>query len=274
VRVDLHCHSTLSDGTEPPEAIKARAERRGLALFALTDHDSCAGSDVACADFSAGVAVRGTELSAIEDGRTVHLLCFDAARDGRFAALGQHLAEVVLARRRRVHLVADRLALRGVALDVDAVFRLAGEATVGRPHIARQLVAQKVVRSTAEAFDRFLRDGGPADVPIAQVTVKDAVALGRDVGARMALAHPHSLGTMAGAIVQRHKHDGLGGLEAVCHGYGARERAEWIAMAEREGLIVTAGSDFHGELMPQVGDLGVELDDERGRRLSEWLGVG
>jgi predicted metal-dependent phosphoesterase TrpH len=274
VRVDLHCHSTLSDGSETAEAVTARAERRGLALFALTDHDSCAGSDVAMAGFTAGAAVRGTELSAVENGRTVHLLCFDAARDGRFAALGTHLAEVVEARRRRVHLVADRLALRGVTLDVEGVFRIAGEATVGRPHIARQLLAQGVVRSTAEAFDRFLRDGGPADVPIAQVTVKDAIALGRDVGARVSLAHPHSIGTLAGALVSRHKHDGLDGLEAVTTGYTTRERAEWLAMADREGLVVTAGSDFHGELMPQVGDLGVELDDERGRRLLGWLGLG
>lgn len=274
MRVDLHCHSSLSDGSEAPAAIAARAEARGLALFALTDHDSCAGSDVALAGFRAGHGVMGTELSAVEDGRTVHILCFDVARDGRFAALGSHLEEVAAARRRRVHLVADRLALRGVTLDVDAVFRLAGEATVGRPHIARQLVAQGVVRSTGEAFERFLRDGGPADVPIAAVTVKDAIALGREVGARMALAHPHSLGTMAGELVRRHKHDGLDGLEAVTAGYAPRERAEWLAMADREGLIATAGSDFHGELMPQVGDLGVELDDERGKRLLGWLDLG
>src|SRR5690606_11625801 len=124
----------------------------------------------------------------------------------------------------------------GVTLDVDAVFRLAGEATVGRPHIARQLVAQRAVRSIGEAFDRYLRDGGPGDVPIAAVTVKDAIALGRDVGARMALAHPHSLGTLAGEIVRRHKHDGLDGLEAVTTSYRPREQAGWLAMADREGL--------------------------------------
>jgi 3',5'-nucleoside bisphosphate phosphatase len=273
VKVDLHCHSSLSDGSESAAEIAARATRRGLGLFALTDHDSCAGSAIAAAGFAGGHLVQGTELSAIEDGRTVHILCFDAARDGRFAALGAHLDEVMAARRRRVYLIADRLALRGVTLDVDAVFRLAGEATVGRPHIARQLVAQGAVRSTSEAFDRFLRDGGPGDVPIGAVTVKDAIALGREVGARMALAHPHSLGTMAGEVVRRHKADGLDGLEAVTPAYGARERAGWLAMADREGLVATAGSDFHGELMPQVGDLGIELDDARADRLLGWLGL-
>jgi hypothetical protein len=274
VRVDLHCHSTRSDGTDGPSAVGARALRRGVALFALTDHDTCAGSEEAEAAYGGGIAVRGTELSAVEDGKTVHILCFAPAGDPRFATLAAHLAVVGDARRARVHRIAERLAARGVTLDVDAVFALAGEASVGRPHIARQLVAQRVVRSVGEAFERYLRDGGPGDVPIAAIDVRGALALGRDVGARMSLAHPHSLGTLAGELVRRHKADGLDGLEAVTTGYGPRERATWLAMADREGLVATAGSDFHGAMLPAVDDVGVELEDERARRLLEWLALG
>jgi hypothetical protein len=98
------------------------------------------------------------------------------------------------------------------------------------------------------------------------------VALGRDVGARLALAHPHSLGRLAGQLIREHRRDGLDGIEGVTAGYGARERAEWAEMADREGLVITAGSDFHGASFPQIADLGVELEDERAARLLEWLG--
>lgn len=274
MRIDLHCHSRLSDGSETPDELAARATRREVELFSLTDHDCAGGSDAIEATYRGGRAVRGVELSAVAGGRTVHILCFERTRDGRFAELEARLAEVAEARRRRVHAIAERLARRGVVLDVEAVFRLAGEATVGRPHIARQLVAQRVVRTAQEAFDRFLRDGGVGDVPIGAFDVPAALALGRAVDAAMALAHPHSLGKLAGELVRRHRADGLDGLEAITPGYDAREEAEWLGMADREGLVATAGSDYHGDSLPGVGDLGVEVEGERARRLLEWLRLG
>jgi predicted metal-dependent phosphoesterase TrpH len=123
-----------------------------------------------------------------------------------------------------------------------------------------------------DAFRRWLHDGGPADVAGRHIGLAEALALGRAVGARMSLAHPHMHGDRAAAMLRKHRGDGLDGLEAIYGQYDRPQRERWLRLAGDLGLTVTAGSDYHGPGTPQVSAPVVELDDERARRLRDWLG--
>jgi predicted metal-dependent phosphoesterase TrpH len=271
MRLELHCHSTFSDGSEPAQAVAERAQRAGLEIFCLTDHDTCAGFEATRAVLGER-AMRGVELSCVEDGRTVHVLIYDVAGDERWAVVEAKLAEVVSARRGRLRKIAARLEELGIRIDVDAILAGAGTRTVGRPDIARALVEVGAVRSKNEAFERYLHDGGPADVPVARVTVAEGLEIGRAAGARMSLAHPHTHGGKAWQILRRHKDQGLEGIEAFYGIYSKRERKEWLKLAADEGLVATGGSDFHGEMMPRVSDVGIDVPQPYASRLCEWLG--
>src|SRR5215468_1930162 len=126
MRFELHCHSTCSDGTESPVAVAARAAERQVAVFALTDHDTCAGSGVAVAGAR---VIRAVELSCDDDGRTVHILAYD--RGGPWHLLETRLAAVREARRNRVRVMAARLAQRGIAIDVEPIVAQADRRSVG-----------------------------------------------------------------------------------------------------------------------------------------------
>ena len=273
MRVEMHCHSTASDGADAPAEVGRQAAAGGLALFCLTDHDTCAGWEAAAGAFgSEGTALRGVEVSAVEHGRTVHLLVYDAARGPGWAALGERLIDQASARRGRMREMLARLAGRGVPVALADVEAEAQGAVLGRPHLARALVRAGHVSSVSEAFDRWLGDGGAADVPLARFEVADALALARAAGARVSLAHPHTLGPVRAAdLVRRHRGAGLEGLEAWYGAYSPRERAEWLAMAEELGAVVTAGSDYHGA--PDVPGMGVDLPEPHASRLLAWLGI-
>jgi 3',5'-nucleoside bisphosphate phosphatase len=271
--VELHCHSTCSDGSEAPEQVAARARRRGVQLFALTDHDSvqgCAAAAAALAGSGAHV-LRAVELSCTEAGRSVHLLIYDVAGDERWEALTSRLGELQRARRHRVRAMAARLEQRGIRIDVEPLLAAAGTRTVGRPDVARALVEAGAVGSTGEAFRRYLHDGGPADVPLGRLGVGDGLALARAAGARVSLAHPHTIGTLADELFRRHRDEGLEGIEAGYGPYSSAERRNWTRYADERDLVVTAGSDFHGAPLPHIAEPVVELDDRRARRLCEWL---
>lgn len=274
MRLEMHCHSTASDGADAPAAVGRQAAAGGLALFCLTDHDTCAGwAEAAEAFGSTGAALCGVEVSACDEGRTVHLLIYDTARDGGWAALGERLADQARGRRARMRDMLARLAARGVAVALADVEAEAGGAVLGRPHLARALVRGGHVSSVGEAFDRWLADGGAADVPLARFEVAEAVELARAVGARVALAHPHTHGPVRAAdLLRRFRAAGLEGLEAWYGAYGPRERADWLAMAQDLGAVVTAGSDYHG--VPEAaGGLGIDLPEPHAARLLAWLGL-
>jgi predicted metal-dependent phosphoesterase TrpH len=253
-----------------------RAAELGLALFSLTDHDTCAGWTAAAAQLDLGTTspVAGVELSAVDAGKTVHLLVYDAARDGRWSALEDELAAQTQARRARMRDMIARLVQRGVVVTWEDVLGEAGadSASLGRPHLARALVKRGAVSSVSEAFARFLGDGGPAVAPIARLRVDQALDLAASVGARVSLAHPHTLGPVIAAdLMRRYRERGLDAIEAAYGSYGPRERSEWLGLAASFGSVVTAGSDYHG-----TGDLtgpGVELDDQLAQRLCEWLAL-
>ena len=264
--VELHCHSTCSDGAAPAADVGRRAQELGPAIFALTDHDTTAGHAAVAA--ACPRSIRAVELTCHDGNRSVHVLCYDAAGDARWDELEVVLTAQSTARRERLRTIAARLWQRGVRVDVEPLLAGAHGRSVGRPDIAQALVDQGVVASRDEAFSRWLHDGGPGDVPLARLTVADGLALVRAVGGRASLAHPHQHGDRAPRMVKQHRHDGLG-VEAFYRSYDPGERARWLRLADDNGVMATGGSDWHGGA---EGTLGVEIPDDRGARLLEWLG--
>lgn len=275
MRVDLHCHSTCSDGSLSPAALAAEARAEGVELFCLTDHDSVAGYEATAAELTGAKVLRGVELSCRHANRTVHLLLYGIADGPGHEALQRRLAGILEDRRRRLRAIVERLAELGIRLDADAILIGTHGHTPGRPDVARALVERGHVRSPREAFERYLHDGGPADVALDRVTLEEGLALGREAGAKMSLAHPHALRShqLVGEIVQRFRGEGLEGIEAFYGRYGANERELWLRLARRHDLVVTGGSDFHGDAVPEIKRPGIELPEPFAARLRAWLGV-
>lgn len=273
MRFELHCHSTCSDGTETPEHVASRAAGRDVAVFALTDHDTCAGSQVSV---PGARVLRGVEISCDEPetGRTVHLLAYDRGGTG-WADLEHKLGDLRTARRNRMRMMAARLAQRGIRVDVEPLIADAERSgrTLGRPDLARLMVAHGAVSSVKDAFTRHLYDNGPVDVPHHALSLADALALGRAAHAAMSLAHPHLYDHFGAVLLRKHKPDGLGGVEAFYAVYDPHERKRWIDAADELGLVCTGGSDWHGPADASA-PIGVDIDGDRGKRLYDWLGAG
>jgi len=265
MRFELHCHSTCSDGTESPAQVAARAAEREVAVFALTDHDTCDGSGVTVAGAR---VIRAVELSCDDDGRTVHVLAFD--RGGAWSTLEARLEAVREARRNRLRVMAAKLARRGITIDIDTLVAAAARRSIGRPDLARALVAAGAASSVKDAFARHLYDGGPVDVPHRALPLHEAIEIGRDAGAAMSLAHPHLYDERSAHYLRRHKADGLTGIEAYYGAYDSRERARWIAVADQLGVTCTGGSDWHGPEAPNAMP-GIDLPDDRSAALLAWL---
>lgn len=270
MRLELHCHSTCSDGSWTPAEIASAAADFEVELFCLTDHDTLDGCEQTQALLPNARVLRGLELSCKHQRRTVHLLIWGVpAHAGAFEA---RLAELREVRRRRIHAICARLAELGVSLDADAILANC-HGTPGRPDVAKALVAAGVCTSFREAFDRFLKDGGPAHVVVDSLSLADGLALGRSVGARMALAHPHSLGNFAlvEEIYREHRALGLEGIEAYS-GVVSPTRAEpWLRLARKYELVATAGSDFHGDLTPNIARPGVIVPESVAEGVQAWF---
>jgi predicted metal-dependent phosphoesterase TrpH len=272
VLIDLHCHSLHSDGSEAAHVVAARAAERGVELFCLTDHDTCDGYPATVGACSH--VVRGLELSCAEEGRTVHLLLYDTAHDdARWRELEASLVLLREARKDRIRAIVERLAGLDVVLDAEVILARASGRTVGRPDIAYALVTTGVVASPDEAFVRFLADGAPAFVPLNRLGMADGIRLALEAGAKVSLAHPHTLGERAAELVARHRVLGLEGLECYYGNYNIRHRRRWLNLAKRHKMVVTGGSDFHGATRVQLPEVGVDLPPEHARRLCAWLGI-
>lgn len=241
--VDLHMHSTASDGALSPTAVVEEAARVGLPVIALTDHDTLAGIEEArAAGARVGVrVVAGVELSAVEEEREVHLLGLHVAR---FQAIDQHLATFRATRRDRARLIVEKLHALGVPVSFDAVLAEAGDGAVGRPHVARALVAGGFVRDLREAFDRWLADGRPAYAPKERLTLEQGVALVHTAGGLAVLAHPGADATRP--RLEALRAIGLDGVEVLHPSHGAEEVRRIGALAEELDLVPSGGSDWHG----------------------------
>jgi predicted metal-dependent phosphoesterase TrpH len=243
-RADLHVHTNASDGTRSPGEAVRLAHSLGLAAIAITDHDSVAGLPEAIeAGRSTGVeVVAGVEINTEHHGRDIHILgyhvdCFEPR-------LLEGLALSRGSRVRRVRLIVERLNHLGIRIDLDRVMFLAGEATVGRPHIARVLVEDGRVHDLKEAFDLLLGQGAPAYVPRDWFTPFDAVGLVIAAGGAPVLAHPASAG--GDAVIAELQPYGLAGIEVDHPDHEPGVVRHYRRLANARGLIATGGSDSHG----------------------------
>ncbi|GAB2453100.1 PHP domain-containing protein [Xylanimonas ulmi] len=251
--IDLHTHSTASDGTDAPGRVVEAAAAAGLTVVALTDHDTAAGwAEAERAAARTGVAlVRGAEISTVSDRVSVHLLAY--LHDPEHPAL---LAELERTRASRLTRLETMAALLGEDYPItwDDVRAQTGEgATVGRPHLADALVAAGVVDSRDEAFATMLRPGTRYYVPHAAPDTLDAVRAVRAAGGVPVLAHPGA--SQRGRVVSEERIEelaasGLAGLEADHRDHDAATRARMRDVARALGLVVTGSSDYHGAGKP------------------------
>lgn len=241
--LDLHVHTTASDGLHSPEEVVAMARRLGLEAVAITDHDTLGGLPAGLAAASAaGLSlIPGVEISTeAEGGAEVHILGYLIASND--ATLAHALSRYRHARLERAQEILARLADLGLSLSWDHVLHLAEGDSVGRPHIARALLEEGYVLSVPDAFARYLGHGKPAYVPRLKVTPAQAIRLIHEAGGLAVLAHPWEVrGLLPGLVAQ-----GLDGLEVYYTGYENEMMALLRQMALAHGLVCTGGSDFHG----------------------------
>jgi hypothetical protein len=267
--IDLHAHSSISDGTEPPAAVIGHAIAAGLHAFALTDHDTLEQVPAARAAAEAGGLrfIPGCELSctAVVPG-SLHLLAYFVEPG---CVLDDHLGRLQTARTERNARMIERLSELGLPVTTDAVLAIAGDGVVGRPHIALAMIEQGYVDDVSTAFERYLGQGRPAYVERERLDVAQSIDLIHASGGVAVVAHPYSLRLSAEELdhyLGELRAIGLDGLECEYASYDRSERDRLLALAARHSLAPTGGSDYHGAIKPGLrvgegrGDLRVPDD--------------
>jgi 3',5'-nucleoside bisphosphate phosphatase len=255
--IDLHTHSTFSDGSLTPAELAAEGARVGLKALALTDHDNLQGVPqflAACREHGLN-GIGGVEISMETGPGTMHLLgsYVDAEHPELSAALGR----VLEGREDRNQLILKRLNELGYALTWDEVAQNAGEDVVGRPHFAQALQARGFVKNKDDAFERLLAKGKPAYVDRFRLTPAEGLRLIRAAGGVAALAHPFTLGlnnTKLRALVGELHELGLEALETYYSEHTPEMEARYLALAREFDLVPVGGSDFHGAM-----NMGIKL---------------
>jgi len=253
--VDLHLHSTASDGSRTPSEVVQAAAERGVTTIALCDHDSVGGvAEAIAAGIEAGVQViPAVELTCYHKSRSLHMLAYGVPHDDpRLLADLQHRRDV---RRRHVERILDKLDNLGARLDRERLF--ATEGAVGRPHVAKALVAAGHAGSTQEAFDVYLRKQRPAYiVPDEPQSPLDAIALMHQLGAVAVLAHPAL--DKGHQLIAELAAGGLDGMEVYHASHTPGLVTAFLAEARRHQLLITGGSDNHGpHRPPDIGEVDV-----------------
>ena len=246
--VDLHTHTTASDGSDSPTELIVSATALGLSAVAITDHDTTEGlQEAEEAAAATGIElVAGVELSLQWNRGGMHLLVL-MIRDREL--LSSQLEQVRQGRDLRNLEIVERLRGQGVNISVGEVKREGGKGTVGRPHFAALLVKKGYVTDIPEAFSRYLSRGCPAYVERYRLSSAEAIRLAHAVGGVAVLAHPLTLGVEGGALsalLSELTEQGLDGMEAYYGTYGPPTRRSLACLARRHGLIPTGGSDYHG----------------------------
>jgi 3',5'-nucleoside bisphosphate phosphatase len=251
VRIDLHSHSTASDGTDPPAEVMRRALAAGLDVIALTDHDTLAGHDEARPALPPGLAlVPGMELSCRLGGHSVHLLAYHV--DPAHAGLTEQLRAITTDRVRRGRDMVAKLRELGVDVTWEQVAAIAGAGVVARPHIARAMVAAGAIARPEQAFTpEWIGAGGRAYVSRYALDPEEAIRLVSAAGGVSVLAHPGAAErgwVIDDAAVERLARAGLGGLEVFHPDHDDAERRRLAGLAAALGLVASGGSDDHGRL--------------------------
>ncbi len=248
--IDLHTHSSVSDGTDTPAELVRAAAEAGLSAIALTDHDTFAGLPEARAEGNRrGVGVLGgIELSTMHDGHSVHLLGYGC--DPEHPDLAAELDLIQRSREERVPRMAQLLTELGMPITVADIEAQAAGVSVGRPHVADALVAHGYVTNRNEAFDRFLHDGGPAYIGRYAPTLARGIELVQGARGAAVVAHPWGRGGrhhLTLTVLESLAHEpGLDGIEVDHNDHDPESTRELRDFAAAAGLLATGGSDYHG----------------------------
>jgi 3',5'-nucleoside bisphosphate phosphatase len=261
VRIDLHIHTTASDGTLTPAEVLSHADRLRLKAIAITDHDTVAGSREAlrCGippslGFLTGVEISAAPPPFYPAPGSFHLLGYSIRLDDM--KLNQSLAGLRQARKNRNPAIISRLNNLGIPLTVDEVRKQAGAGQLGRPHIAQALVHKGLVATIDEAFDKFLGAGKPAYVDKFRIECSRAIELILEAGGIPVLAHPGLLACETedqfAHLISGLKEMRIQGIEAYYSGHTPEQTRLFIDLARRYDLLMTGGTDFHGSIQPEV----------------------
>src|SRR2546427_10790982 len=246
--VDLHAHTTASDGSFTPRELVQEAARRGLRVLAVTDPDSTSGLAVALDEAARHPPleiVPGIEINCDVEGAEIHILGYYVNYE---ATWFQDFCRAQREERRaRVHRMAARLRELGMPIDPDEVLALVREGSAGRPHVPHAMLKRGYVKSVREAFDKYLAAGKPGHVPRQKLTPEDAVRLIRKAAGVPVFAHPGlaSRDELIPGLIAA----GLMGIECYYTEHSAQQRATYLQICKEQDLVATGGSDFHG---PQV----------------------
>jgi 3',5'-nucleoside bisphosphate phosphatase len=269
VTVDLHLHSSASDGTDRPSDLMAEAHRAGVRIAALCDHDTTAGlAEAAEAASSLGMEfVPGIELSVDHDASKIHMLVYFVGEGS--SVLEDRLRVLRDGRRERNLIIVDRLVDLGYDITMEDVRRQAGGPSVGRPHIADALVEKGYFAHRDAVFATLLHDGGPAYVERTRLGAVEAIGLARDIGGVPVIAHPVTIGVPEDGylpLFRALRDEGLGGIEAHHPMHTPALREHLVDMASGLGIAATGGSDYHGtgkrsyRIGSGTGDLRVPIE--------------
>ena len=246
--IDLHLHTTASDGRCTPHELVDRASRAGVTVMAVTDHDTVAAlPEVRSAAAACGIdVIDGIEITAVENGRDVHMLgYFVEARDPK---LGAFLAEQRAQRIARVEALGQRLAQLGMPIDIGPLLMHAREQharSVGRPQIARAMIAAGYVADSREAFDRWLAADRPAFVPRSGAPPGEVIDIVHAAGGLVSLAHPGQ--TAVDSRIAAYVEAGLDAIELYHPDHDAAAVDRYRNIAAQLKVLATGGSDFHGD---------------------------
>ncbi len=269
---DFHLHSTASDGIHTPTWVMETAAARGVRVLALTDHDSTEGlaEARAAADRLALRLIPGLELSTDLGKADVHLLAFGF--DVHARPLQDFLAWQREGRIGRSRTIVEILSANGMPIALERVLQIAGEATVGRPHVARALVESGYVASVQEAFDLWLGNGKPADVNREKLEPADAIRVIHDNGGVVFVAHAIFIGEDYPDAVRQLAAWGIDGIETYYKHYDPETIASHEALAQELGLAMSGGSDYHGLGNPDDREIGdIPFTDAQVARFVEFL---
>lgn len=254
-RIDLHLHTTHSDGSLRPSEVLALAKQADVGTLAITDHDITTGIPEAMAtgDVLGIEVIPGVEISSFDGKSELHILGYCVRWQD--AAFNQRLAKLRESRHRRNPLIIERLREAGLDVTYEEVRALAGTESVGRPHIAQLLMQKKYVTSAKEAFDRYLAEGRPAYVARELPVPAEAISWIREAKGVAVLAHPtwvKESGEGLRTCVTALKEAGLGGIEVHYSTHSKSQTASYLDLAQRLDLLITGGSDFHGLTKPDI----------------------
>ena len=266
--IDLHLHTTVSDGRCTPRELVRRVAAAGVAVMAVTDHDTVAGvAEVQALATAAGMlAIAGIEITAVDDHRDVHMLGYFLDPDD--ATLGQFLASQRAIRIARVQAIGERLAALGMPVDLGPLLEDARRETgrsIGRPKVARAMIDAGYVTDTREAFDRWLGRGCPAFIPRTGAPPEEVIAIVHASGGLVSLAHPGR--TEIDDRIEALRHAGLDAIEVYHSDHDPAAVARYAERARELELLTTGGSDFHGDPAHGIEPGGAGLPRDEWERL-------